>query len=145
MIVVEPEDHEGLNLFLSITAENQRTGSIVTAAAIHLDEPHFADVKDQSKRYLLRANDEEACNIAVGDMLLILPVSPEDSEAAFPVCIIEAKTYPSFAAAISDTPLEVLLPGVETEADAVQIYEALPGHTTRAEKYGVVRHRIFRF
>lgn len=131
---------EELKGFLAMAGRRAGAAPCPKVAVLRLAEPHFANVKNQSKRYLLRA----ACNFVPGDMLILLPAAPEGNEATYYACITETKTYPSFKAAISDTPLDELLPGIKTVAEAVQSYKALSNHPDGGGEDTVTRHRLLR-
>ena len=111
----------------------------------HLDDKYFLAINNGDKKYELRVNDETRQEIKINYRWIF---SNRDYPEAEPIVtlVTERKEYPNFREGVKDTGPNKLLPGVQDEDKAVNIYESFPHelgtYKDGAEKFGVVRFRL---
>jgi ASC-1-like (ASCH) protein len=117
-------------------------------AKIHewfLSEPWFTHIMEGRKIYETRVNDERRRLVDVQD---IIKFTNRETNKTFTAKVAHVMTYRGFEDAILATPLDQLLPGIETYSQAITIYNGFPhsGQTYKeaAAKYGVVRFTLER-
>lgn len=99
-----------------------------------LNDKYYECIKNGSKKYECRLNDEKRRRINVGDIWIF--------NKTLKVKVVEKKIYQNFEDAVLNTSLSELLPDVTTKLEAIQIYHRFEGYKAGASKYGVVVFKI---
>jgi ASC-1-like (ASCH) protein len=98
-----------------------------------LSSPWYELVCEEKKTVEIRLNDAKRQKVRVGDTIVFT-----HGKRSFRRRVEKISRHVDFEHAIRASRLEKALPGVNTVADGVNIYHAIPGYKNGAEDYGVV-------
>jgi ASC-1-like (ASCH) protein len=108
-----------------------------------LQTPYYEYIKDGTKIYEMRVNDEKRQKMNIGDIWKFKH-AVDETLPQYNTRIIDKKIYKSFEEAINETGYEKLLPNTKTKDEAIKIYNAFDNgnYELDAKKYGVVCFRL---